>query len=172
ETVPSWLSAWNMQIRESELQIGSQINPLIYASVVIGWFGAAGILVLALTALIAVTTVLLSARRSEIPVLRALGINARNQARIRLREMQLVTVLALVFGVAIGFFAAWLTVPEMAASTILNRPDGLIASLEFDYLTAAAFFGALILGLSVILWRYARVTKKQALDTEYREETR
>src|SRR5690606_5154641 len=100
-----------------------------------------------LTALIAVTTVLSTTRRPEVPVLRALGLSAKQQARIRLREMLLTSGLALLFGVAIGLIAAWLTVPEMAASTMLARPDGLATPLSLDFVVGGVFVVILLLGV-------------------------
>lgn len=172
DQVPPWLSNWNSEIAGSDLQIGAEVNPLIYASVVTAWFGAGGIIVLALTALIAVTTVLSTTRRPEIPIFRALGLSAAQQARIRFGEMALVTGLGLLFGAIIGLVASWLTVPEMAASTMLGRPEGLVTPLQLDFVIGGAFLAVLFAGLLLILGRYAQRTRQQALDTEYREETR
>jgi ABC-type antimicrobial peptide transport system permease subunit len=79
---------------------------------------AAGGALLAGVALVALLTALTSQRAGEVLVLRALGIAATPQSRMRAVETGLVVVLATVLGIAGGMLLAALLVPSLVERAV------------------------------------------------------
>lgn len=136
------------------------------------WVASAGAVLLALTGIAAVAATLLSSRRPEVAVLRALGMPPAAQARSRALELGGVVLAAVAFGLGAGWLVGSAVVPELASSTI--RPGGLTlpAQLRLEVAPWAVLVGAgavLVLGLTLVL---ASRVRAQALDRDYREEIR
>lgn len=157
---------------EARLIDTTEHNPLLSSSVAINWFGSIGILFLSIVGLLSTTRVLASSRRQEVPVLRALGVSAATQARIRRREVAQVTILALVIGAGIGAAVTALTVPELVLSTVLQPAATLDTSLRFDLAGALPLGAAFLLAITLVIFLHGLTIKRQALDRDYREETR
>lgn len=77
------------------------------------WIATAGSAVLSLIAAFAIVQTLAIARRRELGVLRALGVPAGRQARMRAAELGGVFATAIVLGAASGGLVSWLIVPEL-----------------------------------------------------------
>lgn len=136
------------------------------------WVAAGGSVLLAATGIAAVAATLLSARRPEVAVLRALGMPAGAQARARVTELAGVVVAATALGLLAGWLVGWAVVPELARSTTARGQASLPASLSLEtgpWLLLLAL-GALAVG--TVLTVLARLVRRQGLDATYREEIR
>ena len=136
------------------------------------WVASAGAVLLALTGIAAVAATLLSARRPEVAVLRALGMPPAAQARSRALELAGVVLAAVAFGLLAGWLVGTAVVPELAATT--TRPGGLTLPARLQLETApwvvlVGAGGVLVLALTLAL---ASRVRRQALDRSYREEIR
>ncbi|MDO7882228.1 FtsX-like permease family protein [Salinibacterium soli] len=96
------------------------------------WIGAAGSLLLAAAAAIAVSVALLRSRRGETVALRAIGMRDRDSSTARGVELVLVLVLGALAGTAAGLVVAQLTVGELARSAVLDAPRSLPAPVLLD----------------------------------------
>lgn len=142
---------------------------LVAPAMIALWWGVAGTLVLAVIAVLAITTTFARDRRSEVVVLRAIGMSSSEQGRSRLVELVAVVGAAVVTGIVTGLVASALTVGELATTA-----TGAVVpvALRFDLLGWLALVFALGVGLLTISTGYAGRVARQARDTEYREETR
>lgn len=135
------------------------------------WIAAGSALLLSLTGLAAAAATQLGARRSEVAVLRALGMTPARQSRSRVWETGGVLAVATAAGLAAGWGVSWLTVePTVRAASDQSIRLGSPLTAEIAPLFALLGAGALIVG--VILWLLAAAVRRQALDHEYREEVR
>lgn len=133
------------------------------------WWGMAGALMLAITAVLAITMTFAQDRRGEVIVLRAIGMSSSEQGRSRLVELVTVLGAAIAAGLMSGLIASGLTVREMMAAAV---GDVAPAELRFDLLGLTALVFATVAALLTISTGYAGRIAGQARDTEYREETR
>ncbi|WP_153395854.1 FtsX-like permease family protein [Ornithinicoccus halotolerans] len=136
------------------------------------WVASAGAVLLAATGIAAVTATLLSGRRPEVAVLRALGAPAALQARSRALELLGVVCAALLAGLVAGWTVGALVVPELARSTTLPGQVSLPAALALELPLWLVLLGVLMLAVAVTATVTATRVRAQALDTEYREEIR
>jgi len=136
------------------------------------WFAGAGSLLLAAIAVAAVTLSLSRSRRTEVTVLRAVGVTARQQSRARFAELAAVAVFGIVLGAAAGAAAASLTVATLARSVVIGTSTGLPTVLRFDPLLGGAAVGVALAAVLVIAAAYAVRVKRQAEATGERLETR
>lgn len=136
------------------------------------WVASAGAVLLAVTGIAAVAATLLTARRAEVAVLRALGMPPATQARARALELGGVVLAAVALGLAAGWLVSAAVVPELAASTTQAGGLSLPATLRLEVApwTVLVCAGGLLM-LAVLLLLSARV-RTQALDGTYREEVR
>lgn len=151
---------------------GVTVTDATSAARLVFWVASAGAVLLALTGIAAVAATLVSARRPEVAVLRALGMPPGAQARSRAAELAGVVLAAVLLGLAAGWLVSTLVVPELASSTTQPGRVQLPAVLRLEAGPWAALIaaGAVVLGLlSLVL---ARRVRSQALDHEYREEVR
>ncbi len=136
------------------------------------WVASAGSVLLAATGVVAVAATLLSARRPEVAVLRALGMPASAQARARVAELAGMVLAAVSVGLLTGWLVGWAVVPELARSTTAPGQATLPAPLRLEtgpWLVLLAV-GAVVVGTVVVV--LARRVRGQALDATYREEIR
>src|SRR5690606_8020901 len=97
------------------------------------WIVAAGAALLALTGVAAVVLALARERRSEVVVLRALGVPPAVQARTRVAELLGVGGLGVVLGVLAGWAASVLLVPTLARAAA-TQPSPLPLGGRLDVL--------------------------------------
>ncbi|WP_299278111.1 FtsX-like permease family protein [uncultured Georgenia sp.] len=158
--------------REAEVEIAGEGMGDSAASVRQAfWIVAAGAVLLALTGVAAVVLALARERRSEVMVLRALGLPPAGQARTRTAELLGVGALGTVLGVLAGWAAAALLVPTLARAAA-TQSSPLPLGSRFDLLPALGALAALAAGLVVVAAAVAARVRAQALDAEYREEVR
>ncbi len=135
------------------------------------WIVAAGAALLALTGVAAVMLALARERRSEVMVLRALGLPSAGQARTRVAELLGVGLLGAVLGVLAGWAASVLLVPTLARAAA-TQSSPLPLGTRFELLPALGVLAVLTAGLLVVAAALAARVRAQALDAEYREEVR
>lgn len=136
------------------------------------WIAAAGATLLALTGVAAVALALARERRSEVMVLRALGLPPGGQARSRAAELLGVGVIGAVLGVLAGWMAAVLLVPTLARAAATQTTSLALGAGRLDLLPALGLLAVLAAGLAVVAAVVAARVRSQALDAEYREEVR
>jgi hypothetical protein len=135
------------------------------------WIATAGSVVLSLVAAFAIVQTLEIARRRELGVLRALGVTASRQARMRAGELAGVFGAALVLGAAAGWVVSGLIVPEMVRAVtpgILTITGGVDVALA----PLAVAAGTLLIGLAVIVAFAAAGVRRAARQATVGEEAR
>ncbi|MCM3662358.1 hypothetical protein M3148_15365 [Georgenia satyanarayanai] len=135
------------------------------------WIVAVGAALLALTGVTAVVLALARERRSEVVVLRALGVAPAAQARARVAELLGVGGLGVVLGVLAGWAASVLLVPTLARAAA-TQPSPLPLGGRLDVVPGLAVLVVLVGGLGVVAAVLGARVRAQALDAEYREEVR
>lgn len=135
------------------------------------WTVAAGAALLALTGVAAVVLSLARERRSEVVVLRALGLPAGGQARTRVAELLGVGALGVALGALAGWAASALLVPTLARAAA-TQPSPLPLGGRLEVLPALGVLAVFVGGLAVVAAVLAARLRAQALDAEYREEVR
>lgn len=136
------------------------------------WVACVGAFLLASTGIAAAAVTMTGYRRSEVAVLRALGMAPTRQASSRASELGVVVLASVGIGLVSGQLISIVVVPALAQST--NAP-GLVelnprVILELaPWLALLAFGGILV---AAIIGYIARTVRKQALDRTYREEVR
>jgi hypothetical protein len=134
--------------------------------------GGLAVIALAIIALAAVAAALLRRRRTEIVVLRALGFSARQQVRARRAELSCIAIAAGVLGAFAGMVVTWLVAPALARRTVVNAPDALPAPVAVDLVWLAVAVVVAGVAAASVIAVYGGIIRRQAADTEYREETR
>ena len=135
------------------------------------WVSAAGAAVLALIATLAIVQSLALARGPELAVLRALGVTAGRQARLRAVELTAILGGAALLGAAAGgAVALLLTAPFVAATTPGILPVAL--SLEPAWGPLAGLCAGLLLGLALIIGGASARVRRAARDALVDEEAR
>ncbi|MBX3104275.1 MAG: ABC transporter permease [Microbacteriaceae bacterium] len=134
------------------------------------WIAGIGTLAFGAISLGAVCASILRARRDEVPVLRSLGISAREQGSMRFRELSTILLASIFGGIAIGIFTASVTLTGLVRSTVPDLPSGIESSMSFEWLlglevlvAAALLFFAIVIASSISVHR-------AALDTSTRVE--
>ncbi|UJH71110.1 hypothetical protein [Ornithinimicrobium sp. INDO-MA30-4] len=135
------------------------------------WIAAAGSVLLAGVGVGAASASLSASRRSEVAVLRALGMAASRQARSRALELFAVIGLAL-FGAAAGWLVSVVVVPVLAQATLVAGQATVPASLQLDVASWSALLGLQAVLLVLVIARVAQKVARQARDASYREEVR
>lgn len=146
------------------LSIGALADP---AGVTL-WIGAVGALLLATVGVGSVMAGLARARRGEAVVLRASGISARRQARLRRIELGVTLVAAWLLGVAVAAGGVLLTARTLAGSAVVGL-HGAQPPLRISALAAAIVIGAhilLLIAAVAVHSRRLRVAARRATPTE------
>lgn len=148
------------------------VTATIVGALVPGWWIAtAGAAVLSLIAAFAIVQTLALARRRELGVLRALGVNHARQALMRAAELTSVLGASVALGAAAGVLVAWLIVPELVrAVTPGILPLGTPVSLAWLGLVVA--IGALVVGLAAIVVAAAVGVQRAARTATVGEDAR
>lgn len=136
------------------------------------WVASAGAVLLAMTGIAAVAATLLTQRRPEVAVLRALGMPPRTQARSRALELGGVVLASVLLGLAAGWLVGRAVVPDLARSTTLRGQVQLPTQLVLEPGLWALLLGIGALAVLAIILVQAASVARQALDADYREEIR
>ncbi|RLK49005.1 FtsX-like permease family protein [Microbacterium telephonicum] len=123
----------------------------VVGAMVPAWqIATAGAVLLALLAALAIVRTLAGARRAELGVLRALGLTAGTQARMRAAELSALFAAALVLGAGVGLLTAALVVPNLVRATT----PGVLASATtwaIDGVAMLTTLGVLAAGLAAVV---------------------
>ncbi|MCD5346336.1 FtsX-like permease family protein [Agromyces sp. S2-1-8] len=145
---------------------------LIGPAVAALWTGAAGALLFALIALVALTSALSTSRFGEVVVLRVLGVAPRVQARARFSELAATVGGAIVVGAVVGAVTAWFTARELARATIADAPSSLHAPFALDWWPWLAGTVGFMLLAALAAGLAARGVRRTASQPGLREEER
>ncbi|WP_299167117.1 FtsX-like permease family protein [uncultured Arthrobacter sp.] len=127
------------------------------------WIGAIGALLVGGAALTASIVTLVQSRRSEVAVLRALGMQAQDQVRGRRWEVLSVGGAAVVLGLLTGLGVAALTVSLLAQAVVVNASEALRAPLSIAVVPLLGVLAVQVLILVLTAWFYGERVKRQAL---------
>lgn len=135
------------------------------------WVASACAVALAAAGLAASAATMTATRRPEVAVLRALGMTPSAQARSRAVENGAVLALSTLLGVAAGWVVGGAVVRQAALSATLENPAFDVA-LRFTWLPWAVILAVGALSAAAIVAWQAGLVRRQARDTQYREEVR
>lgn len=158
----------NVSTTRQDVSTASLISPAVAAL----WAGAAGALLFAVIALVALTSALSTSRYGEIVVLRVLGVGPRVQARARFAELAATVAGAVVVGAVVGVVTAWFTARELARATIADAPSSLHAPFALDWWPWLAGTVGFIAVAAVVAGLAARAVRRTASRPGLREEER
>jgi hypothetical protein len=130
------------------------------------WIGAAGSAAFAIVTLIASLASAVRQRGRELGVLRALGISAPDQARMRRREVVIVICFGLVLGLLTGTGMLALVTPTLARSSTPEAPAVLPLALGLDFFALALLIVLLLVGCAAVVGRYNAAIVKSALRAQ------
>ena len=134
-------------------------DPVSAAAVATSWLAAVCSLVLAVPGVAAAALALSLSRRSEVAVLRALGVGARQQARSRQAELGGVAAAALVLGVGGGLLVAWLCAPSLVRAT--TRGSALPVGFAVDPTRGGVLLGVTVAVLAFVVAAYGMRVRRQ-----------
>lgn len=135
------------------------------------WIATAGAMALSLVAAFAIVQTLAIARRRELGVLRALGIAAATQGRMRAAELGGVFGAALVLGAVAGGLASGLIVPELVRAVTPGILP-LAGGISFSWAPLGIAAAALAAGLAVIVAAVAVSVSRASRTATVGEESR
>jgi hypothetical protein len=134
-------------------------DPVSAAAVATSWLAAVCALVLAVPGVAAAALALSLSRRSEVAVLRALGVGARQQARSRQAELGGVASAALVLGAGGGLLVAWLCAPSLVRAT--TRGSALPVGFAVDLTRGGVLLGVTVAVLALVVAAYGTRVRRQ-----------
>lgn len=138
---------------------GAATDPASAAAVATSWLAAVCALVLAVPGVAAAALALSLSRRSEVAVLRALGVGARQQARSRQAELGGVAAAALVLGVGGGLLVAWLCAPSLVRAT--TRGSALPVGFAVDLTRGGVLLGVTVAVLALVVAAHGTRVRRQ-----------
>jgi hypothetical protein len=147
-------------------------SPFIATAVASLWIGAAGALLFALVAVIALVAALGRSRFGEVVVLRVVGVPASLQARSRFAELTASVAAASVVGIVVGAATALVTARELARAAVAGAPAALPVPAQVAWLPWAVALVA-FLGLAALIGAGAAASvRRLAAQPGLREEER
>ncbi|UFU07794.1 FtsX-like permease family protein [Ruania halotolerans] len=147
-------------------------DPIAAPARIVFLLAAAGALILAIPAVVAVALAQATARRGEVVVLRAVGVGSAQQAASRRAELLWLQLGAVIAGVAAGLGTAALMMPDLVRATTPQASSAVPLDLRVDVTTAAALVVVLVAVVVGVAHWYGRRVRAQVLDTTWREEVR
>jgi ABC-type antimicrobial peptide transport system permease subunit len=141
---------------------GSVSRAFVSGAVTGLWIGAAGSAACAIVTLIASLASVVRRRAREVGILRALGVTAREQGRMRRTEILIVLAFGLVVGALTGAAMLALVVVTLARSSTPEAPTVLPLVLRFDPIPLAILVVAVVLASAVVVWRYVGAIRAAA----------
>lgn len=168
DVIPALRDALPVGTRYESVQT-DQSRSILGSAVVALWVAAAGGVALAIIAVIAATGAQLGGRRTEVVVLRAVGVDSRRQAAVRRLELLAVLGYGLAAGVVAGTATTVLTLSALARAAVPRRYASLATVSSVDPLLLAIGLGVLIVLLLVATAAYGRRVAAQARGLSARE---
>jgi hypothetical protein len=147
-----------------------QARSILGSAAVALWIGAVGAAMLALLALVTVVEAQLGSRRSEVMLLRTLGVDAATTSRARRRELGIAAVTGLVVGLIAGTVVTVLTVPALAGAAVPDRFVGVPTVPSIAVVPLGIGLGAVAVCVIVIVFAYGAAVARQARRASPREE--
>jgi predicted lysophospholipase L1 biosynthesis ABC-type transport system permease subunit len=136
--------------------------PMLTAGATSLWIAAAAGGALAVAGLIAVCAAQQRERRQEIGVLRALGLDAAQQASVRRRELTMITVWGAVCGLVAGVVALLVVVATFARAAIPGAYSSIPTLPRFDFAAGAIALSALAIAVAVVIIATGEVAGRTA----------
>lgn len=136
------------------------------------WWAAAGCLLLAAIAIIAVTRAQLRSRLLEVVVLRTIGLGSRGQAALRRRELAIVLGYGAIAGLIAGAAVVLLTVPQLARAAVPDPYPTVATPVAIDLLGLAGGLALTVVVLAAIVSVYTSRVAAQARSAAGAEEVR
>lgn len=162
EAMPARVSVMSLSDDQGRAILGSAAVTL--------WIGAAGALLLAIVALIAVAGAQLRARRGEVVLLRALGVDAATMASMRRLELGIAAAIGILVGVVGGVLVTVLTVPALARAAVPDPFIALATAAQFAALPLVVGIGAIVVAIAVIALVYGAAVGRQSHRLGARED--
>jgi hypothetical protein len=134
-------------------------------------YAALGAGVLAVVAVVASAGAQARGRRSDVAVLRALGVRGREQAAIRRRELLIVLAVGAVVGLLAGATVIALTVPALVTAAIPRPYPGLPMPLAADPVVLVVGGTALAIALALVVLAAGRAVARDARAAPRTEES-
>ena len=128
---------------------GELLRPVTYALLA----GGIGGLLLAAAAIAAAVAALDRERRSEVPVLKSVGLSNAQQASARRVELGAVLLFAAIAGALGGLLVSALTIGDLARAAVLDAPPALVSGISIDALPYAVILlaAAVVVGGIVVV---------------------
>ena len=158
----------NARVELSDDPVGRQV--LGTASISL-WAAALCCLLFALVAVAAASSSRLRWGRADFASLRAIGMNAREQSAVVVREFVVVLAVAVLAGAVAGLVVTLLTVPQFARAAV-DRDNLPVTSLAVNWVGLGVLLGALAVGVAasmLILGRRVRSLASRLLPSEEQE---
>ncbi len=141
---------------------GELLRPVTFALLA----GGVGGLLLAAAAIAAAVAALDRERRSEVPVLKSVGLSNAQQARARRVELAAVLAFAAIAGALGGLLVSVLTIGDLARAAVLDAPPALVSGIAIDWVPyAVILIGAAIVVGAIVVVAGARVRRAAAVAT-------
>jgi hypothetical protein len=144
---------------------GELLRPVTYA--LLG--GGVGGLLLAAAAIAAAVAALDRERRSEVPVLKSVGLSNAQQARARRTELGAVLLFAAIAGALGGLLVSALTIGDLARAAVLDAPPALVSGISIDWLPYAVILLAAAVAVGAIVVVAGTRVRRAAVDATGRE---
>lgn len=136
-------------------RIDSALDPvgrgILGSAATVLWAAALGVVLLAIIGIASSASARVRSARTDIAVLRALGLSTRDQGRIVAGELRIVLALGLVVGLISGFAVAALTIPYFARAAVTSPYFSIATALRVDPVGWGVLLGALILAAVVVV---------------------
>jgi hypothetical protein len=126
------------------------------------WFGAIGSAAFAIIALLASVATILRRRAGEVAVLRALGLRASEQVRMRRLEVLLVTGYAVVCGAASAAIVTGIVTATLARASTPAAPTALTVHTQVGFLAIGAVLVAMAIGGVLVMAPYEAAVSVRA----------
>lgn len=126
------------------------------------WLGAGGAAAFAIISLLASVATILRRRSGEVAVLRALGLTAGQQVRMRRLEVAIIAIYSLVVGAATGAVVLGLIVATLARASTPAAPPALTVHAGIDLVSIGAVVLALLVGAIVVMAPYEAAIRLRA----------
>ncbi len=136
------------------------------------WWSAAGCLLLAAIAVVAVTRAQLRSRLLEVVVLRTIGLGSRDQSALRRRELAIVLGYGALAGFVAGAAVVLLTVPQLARAAVPDPYPTVPTPIAVDLVGLVGGLTLIAVLLAVIVTVYTSRVAAQARSSAGAEEVR
>jgi ABC-type antimicrobial peptide transport system permease subunit len=143
---------------------------VLETAVIALWLGAAGAGLLAVLAIGAVVGAQLRARRSEVVILRAIGLDSTSLGALRRRELAIVLGFGLLVGLVAGSTVLIFAVGALARAAVPDAYTALPTLVRMDWIALGAGLLLIVGVLLAVIAAYGARVAAQARRTPNRED--